>query len=71
MKAVIDRIEGDMIVFESETGIQFDIPFDYFPDAKEGDHVIITITKDEGSKKEAEERIQDLRSQLKRVNIGD
>ena len=60
MKAVVDKIEASWIVFASEAEEIFDVPFDYSPDAEEGDLVTITIVKDMGSKKEAEERIFDL-----------
>jgi len=69
MKAVIDRIEGDWIVFEAEDGTTFDVPIAYFPEAQGGDHVMITITKDEESKKESEERIAELRSKLRKVEV--
>ena len=70
MKAVIDTIEGDWIVFEAEDGTtMFDIPLSYFQEAQEGDHVDITITKDDESKIEAEERIADLRSKLNKVSL--
>ena len=69
MKAVIDKIEKDWIVFEAEDGTTFDVPFIYFPEAQEGDHVTITITKDEESKREAKERITELRSKLRKVEL--
>ena len=69
MKAVIDTIEDNWIVFESEDGTTFDVPISYFPEAHEGDHVEITITKDDESKKDAEERITDLRSKLNKIPL--
>jgi aspartate/methionine/tyrosine aminotransferase len=69
MKAIIDRIEDNWIVFESEDGTMFDVPLSYFSEAQEGDHVTLIITKDEESKKEAEERIEELRSKLRRVEL--
>jgi hypothetical protein len=69
MKAVIDRIEETWIVFEAEDGTMFDVPLIYFPEAQEGDHVTLIITKNEESKREAEERIRDLRSRLIKVDL--
>ena len=71
MKAVIDRIEENWIVLVDDDEAVFEIPVSWFPDGVEGDHVEITITKDISSQIEAEQRVEDLRSKLKRVSIGD
>jgi hypothetical protein len=71
MKAVIDRIEDDWIVFVDDKERLFEIPLEYYAEAEEGDHVEIMLTKEISSQEEAENRIDDLRSKLRRVSIGD
>ena len=70
MKAVIDRIEDDWIVFIDDRERIFEIPLEYCVEAKEGDHVEIVLTKDNAAQEEAEKKIEDLRSKLRRVSIG-
>ena len=70
MKAVIDQIEGEWIIVIDDKGRRCEIPLEYFPEGEEGDHIEIMITKNVAEQEEAEERIQDLRSKLKRVSIG-
>ena len=67
MKAVIDRIEGDWIVFVDDEERTFEIPLEYCAEAEEGDHIEIVLTKDTSAQEEAEKRIEDLRSKLRRV----
>ena len=70
MKAVIDQIEGEWIIVIDDKERRYEIPLEYFPEGEEGDHIEIMITKNVADQEEAEERIQDLRSKLKRVSIG-
>jgi len=70
MKAVIDQIDGAWIVLVDDQGRSFTIPIECFLEGEEGDHVEIVITKDDVEQAKAEERIQDLRTQLRRVSIG-
>jgi hypothetical protein len=70
MKAVIDQIEGEWIVLVDDKSRSFMIPVECFYEGEEGDHIEIIITKNEAEQIEAEERIQNLRNQLKRVSIG-
>ena len=51
MKAAVDRIEGDMIIFIlfNEKSRKFSLPIDMKPDIHEGDIVDIEIRKDSAS----------------------
>jgi len=69
MKAVIDQIEGEWIVLVDDKSRSFAIPIECFLEGEEGDHIEIVITKDNVEQIEAEDRIQDLRSQLRRVSL--
>jgi hypothetical protein len=70
MKAVIDQIEEEWIVLVDDKSRSFAIPRECFFEAEEGDHIEIVVTKDNADQMEAEKRIQNLRTQLKRISIG-
>ena len=58
MKVIIDRFENGMAILEIEEGIFVEAPAVLFPDAAEGD--VIIIKKDEGLRKEREKQIDKL-----------
>ena len=68
---MIDRIEGEWIVFVDDKERTFEIPLECYAEAKEGDHVEIVLTKDIAAQEEAEKRIKELRSKLRHVSIED
>lgn len=45
IEAIIDRIEGEFAVLEIDEGEFINAPRENFPNAKEGDTVIIEIAK--------------------------
>ncbi len=55
MQVVIDRIEEDMAVVETDDGSLYDIPKNLIPsDAKEGDVLLIEVDKDSTIDREQE-----------------
>lgn len=66
---VVDRIEGDWIIVVLDSGKYIQIPVSEFPDFQPGDAVNITIQKDLKGQQEAKERIDKIRSGLKRVDL--
>ena len=51
MRIVIDRFEGDFAVCEVDEGKFINLPKELFPDANEGDIVLIQVLKDESKEK--------------------
>jgi hypothetical protein len=68
MKATVDRIEGHIavIIAQGEIPITFNIPASFLGDAREGDIVDITITREPESTKVARERVSSLIEKLKK-----
>ena len=66
MKAYIDRIEdGKMAVIVIKGGGEMIVPVDVLElKVSEGDHLEITITKDEKSKKDTADKIKKIREDL-------
>jgi hypothetical protein len=69
MKAVIDRIEGDLaVVLLGENGkFKLNIPITFLPaDCKEGDVLKITIERDMAATEQTKERVSSLMEKLKK-----
>jgi histidinol dehydrogenase len=68
LKATIDRIEGPMavLVTQDDNPVTFNLPAAFIGEAREGDIVDITITRDPESTKAARERVSSLIEELKR-----
>jgi hypothetical protein len=69
MKAVIDRIEGDLaVVLLGEKGeFKFNIPLSYLPEgSKEGDVLKISIERDLIATQETKQRVSSLMGKLKK-----
>jgi hypothetical protein len=69
MKAVIDRIEGDLaVVLMGEKGeFKFNIPLSFLPDGcKEGDVLKISIERDLTATQETKQRVSSLMDKLKK-----
>lgn len=63
LKFAVDRIEGDLavLIYDEDDSIKFNLPVSLLPeDTKEGDHLKISITKDELSREEMKRRIEEL-----------
>lgn len=69
IQGVVDRIEENCIVLNVSSGKILINPKSLFPDLREGDVISISITKDEIGQKEIEDRISDIRKNLKRVEL--
>ena len=67
MKATIDRIDGSMalLVTQDEDPVTFNLPAAFIGEAREGDIVDITITRDPESTKATRERVSSLIERLK------
>ncbi len=67
MKALVDRIEGDLAVLllEPDEMIQFTVPSSGLEGVKEGDIVDIAISRDESATRDAKEMSNDLIRKLK------
>lgn len=61
---IIDRIEGDFLVVETEDGKLLSVPKELIPDAKEG--MIFSIIHEEGKETARREAIQNLFNSLKK-----
>ena len=72
MKAIVDRIEGNVAVLllEPDEKIQFSVPSLMLPEIKEGDIVDIAISKDETATNEAKAMSADLIRKLKGQTKG-
>jgi hypothetical protein len=74
MKAVIDRIEGELAVLlmGEDGGIKVNMPLILLPEGcREGDVLDITIKKDEKTTVEAKDRSKSLIEKLKRKGQGE
>ncbi|HEX5708007.1 MAG TPA: DUF3006 domain-containing protein [Pyrinomonadaceae bacterium] len=68
-RATLDRVEdGGRAVLElGDDGEQVEVPAALLPEgASDGDHLLITVALDKGSRAEAAERIKSLRERLER-----
>ena len=73
MKAVIDRIEGDLaVVLVGEKGeFKLNLPLSLLPEGcKEGDVLNISIERDSAATDQAKERVTDLMEKLKKKGQG-
>jgi hypothetical protein len=72
LKATIDRIEGNLAVLitRDDKSIIFNLPLSFLGDAREGDIINITITRDPESTKDAKERVTSLIEKLKQKSNG-
>ena len=73
MKAVIDRVEGDLaVVLVGEKGeIKLNIPFSLLPEGcKEGEVLNISIERDPEATAQAKERVTGLMDKLKQKSQG-
>jgi histidinol dehydrogenase len=68
MKASIDRIEGPLAVLitQDDDPVTFTLPAAFLGEARDGDIVDITITRDPEGTKAARERVSSLIEKLKR-----
>jgi hypothetical protein len=69
IKLVIDRIEGDLavLVLSDNDQIRFNLPVTLLPKAiSEGDHLQMTLSKDEQSTEAQRNRVDDLLKKLKK-----
>ena len=62
IKVIIDRFEGDRAILEIKEGLFVDAPSILFPDAVEGD--VIIIKKDEYHRKVREDKIDNLMKEI-------
>jgi hypothetical protein len=62
LKVIIDRFEGDRAILEIKEGVFVDAPAVLFPDAVEGD--VIIIKKDEDLRKAREGKIDKLMKEI-------
>ena len=73
MKAVIDRVEGDLaVVLVGEKGeFKLHLPLSLLPEGcKEGDVLNISIERDSAATDQAKERVTDLMEKLKKKGQG-
>ena len=72
MKAVIDRVEGDLaVVLVGDESIKLNIPFSLLPEGgKEGDVLNISFERDPGATEQAKERVSGLMEKLKKKSQG-
>jgi hypothetical protein len=72
MKAIIDRIEGDLAVLllEPDEKIRFTLPSSVLPVIKEGDIVDIAVTRDETATRDAKALSTDLIRKLRDQKQG-
>ena len=73
MKAVIDRVEGDLaVVLVGEKGeFKLNLPLSLLPGGcKEGDVLNISIERDSAATDQAKERVTDLMEMLKKKGQG-
>jgi hypothetical protein len=59
-RLIVDRIEGDTIVLESDTSVVFDVPRGAFPEVQEGD--ILILTKQDSTQSDAADRLERLKN---------
>ena len=67
-KLVVDRIEGNLavLVLYDDDAVKFDLPLRYLPDGvREGDHLLMNLREDEGSRGSEQKRVDDLLKELK------
>lgn len=69
MKVIVDRIEKDCLVLETEVGTTLNVPKKLIPEAKEGDIIKIEIDKNETENRKKE--ITDLMNQIFEEIKGD
>jgi hypothetical protein len=72
MKAIVDRIEGDLAVLllEPEEKIQFTVPSQVLPGIQEGDIVDISVTRDEPATRDAKATSTDLIRKIRDKKTG-
>ncbi len=61
IRLVVDRVEGDTVVLESDTSVVFDVPRDAFPEVQEGDVLILT-KQDSTQQSDAADRLERLKN---------
>jgi hypothetical protein len=70
IKVVIDRTEGDLavVVLYDDDRVRFNLPIRYLPHGvREGDHLQMSFTGDESSRRSEQERVDDLLKELKNM----
>jgi hypothetical protein len=68
-RAVIDRIEDDgaAVVLVGEDELKMELPASLLPEGAEGgSHLVINVSLDEASRKEAEDRVKALQEKLEK-----
>jgi hypothetical protein len=73
MKAVIDRVEGELAVLllGDKGEFKLNIPLSLLPEGcKEGDVLSIAIERDPGATEQAKERVSDRMEKLKKKSQG-
>jgi hypothetical protein len=67
MKLIVDRIEGETAVVTAadDASTSFSVPVRYLPEGtREGDHLQLSFTRDEVSRKAARDRVESLLDEL-------
>jgi DUF3006 family protein len=72
-RAVIDRIEdgGTAVLLAGEEELKVELPAALLPEgAESGSHLVINVSLDEASRREAEERVKALQEKLEKRGGG-
>ena len=73
-RAVIDRIEdgGTAVLLAGEGEVKVELPASLLPaGAEAGSHLLINVSLDEASRKEAEDRVKAMQEKLEKRGGGD
>ena len=73
-RAVIDRVEdgGTAVVLAGEEELKVELPASLLPEGSEsGSHIVISVSLDEASRKEAEGRVKSLQEKLEKRGGGE
>ncbi|MFL6336346.1 MAG: DUF3006 domain-containing protein [Pyrinomonadaceae bacterium] len=73
-RAVVDRVEdgGTAVLLVGDEEAKVELPASLLPEgAESGSHLLINLTLDEASRKEAEDRVKSLQERLERRGGGE
>jgi hypothetical protein len=73
-RAVVDRIEdgGTAVLLAGEEELKVELPASLLPEgAESGSHLVINVSLDEASRKEAEDRVKALQEKLEKRGGGE
>lgn len=68
-KVIVDRIEGDLavLVLHSDDRVKLNVPIRCLPGGlREGDHLVMSFSEDQGSRASEKSRVDELLEGLKR-----